>query len=204
MASPWGPTAQANYVNRSLVLASYSTYANTAWMAGSTTSGRSGFGVLFENVDIPQGALVQSAYFAYTPVLTASLVAKAFLQIENVDSAAAWPADAATFDTRRANVLAEQVDWSPVPTWTAPTVQYSPDIAAMLQAQVGRAGWASGNALGTFHQDWDNRTAPTSTSSAWQRRVGNFATTPVRLYATYTEGSSYKRPKQRMTSLGGF
>ncbi|CAN5791312.1 hypothetical protein BH24DEI2_BH24DEI2_00060 [soil metagenome] len=105
-------------------------------------------GLRFENVTVPQGAVVTAAYLQFTVDETTDKDTSADIQGEASDSAALF-AEAQSNISSRPRTTAV-VTWTPAP-WTnvddAGPDQQSPDLTAVVQEILDRPGWQSGNAL---------------------------------------------------------
>lgn len=115
-------------------------------------------GLRFENVTVPQGATVTSAYLQFSVDETTDKATSVDIQGEASDSAALFAEMLNSISSRPRTVAA--VTWTPAP-WTkvddAGTDQQSPDLSEIVQEIVNRPGWQSGNALafilsGTGHR----------------------------------------------------
>ena len=98
----------------------------------------------FTNVIIPNGADIRSAFtrfISYDEQVTATLRTNIYLV--DADNPAA-PADKTELD---AFSLTAGVAWDNLPTWNDGAEYQTPDLSAILEAVVGRAGWVSGNAI---------------------------------------------------------
>lgn len=100
----------------------------------------------FQNITIPQGALISSATLTLTvAIATSTTTVNVTLQANASDNAVA-PTSIAT-----GNALATTtatVAWNAIPAWGSTGVaQVAPDIATVVQEVISRAGWVSGNAL---------------------------------------------------------
>jgi len=81
------------------------------------------------------------------------------LSAEDVDDAPTFADDADAFDDRYANHTTAMVNWDDIGSWTAESEYDSPDISSVIQEIVNRAGWASGNDLVLFWEDFDGRSS---------------------------------------------
>jgi hypothetical protein len=109
-------------------------------------------GIRFQNVGIPQGAVITSAYVQFqvdeTDVPGDNRPGTKFLRGEAVDNAAAFTT--ADFDISSRPTTAAEASWD-WPEWLigdeeGPDQQTS-DISAVIQEIVDRPGWAPGNSL---------------------------------------------------------
>ncbi|WP_282135758.1 PKD domain-containing protein [Seonamhaeicola maritimus] len=103
-------------------------------------------GLLFRNINIPQGAAVTSAYleFAVDEIETAptSIVIKA----QNADNATDFTT--ATNNITNRTVTSVSVAWSNIPEWNdVGNFKQSPDLTLLVQEVVDRPGWSSGNKM---------------------------------------------------------
>lgn len=108
-------------------------------------------GVRFQNINIPQGAIITHAYIQFAVDATAknSDPSNLIIHAENVDSALTYnPAE--NFNITKRAKSADSVSFSMGP-WPlvgeAGANQRTGDIAKLVQAIVNRNGWKSGNAL---------------------------------------------------------
>jgi hypothetical protein len=111
-------------------------------------SGEQTVGMRFNEIDIPQGATVVSAYVQFQTDEANSEVTSLTIKGEAVDSAV-------TFSNIKYNISSRPttftgVSWSPDP-WLivgeAGVAQQTPDISPIIQEIVDRQGWTSGNSL---------------------------------------------------------
>jgi PKD repeat protein len=113
-------------------------------------------GLRFLDIDIPQGATITSAYLGFTVDETGSATTTASIRALDADSAAPFTTGAYSLSSRAAT---GQVNWT-IPAWdTTGEYHQSPDISALVQAVVNRAGWAPGNAMGFTIAAMGDRTA---------------------------------------------
>jgi hypothetical protein len=114
----------------------------------------------FPNVNVPNGAVITSAYILFTPNQTlSSTTVTVDIAAEDADD----PAQITNFADFSARTRATAVAWANVPTFTADVQVSSPDIAATIQDVVDRSGWASGQAMNIFVDDNG------SSANAWRR-----------------------------------
>jgi len=125
-----------------------------------------GTGFRFQNVTIPQGAIITKAHLTiYAFSTNAGTVVNSRITGDDEDDAAAWTS-IGDFQTRRGTIVGgaddtkittAQVDWDGIASWTAESAYDSPDIAAVIQEIINRAGWESGNSLALWWDDYDAR-----------------------------------------------
>ena len=107
-------------------------------------------GMRFQNVSIPAGSIIQNAYIQFTvdEANTGGDV-DAYMAMEDVDNAAAISGVSANLSSR--NFTTASVIWDNIPDWGTVGAngadQQSPDLSALLQEVVDRAGWANGNSV---------------------------------------------------------
>jgi len=104
-------------------------------------------GLRFTNVQIPQGAIIDSAYlevYAHEEEND-----QAFITIigEATDNAETFDLDNLITDRNQTN---DSVLWTVNEKWTIWTKYKSADFAQVIQEIVNRSGWKSGNALAIF------------------------------------------------------
>jgi hypothetical protein len=124
-------------------------------------------GMRFQNVPIPSGEAISSAYIQFQVDETDSGNSELIIHGEDVD-------DAATFDNSNDDISSRQttsaqVSWSP-PPWTnvgdAGFAQRTTNIAPIIQEIVNRPGWSSGNSLAIIITGSGVRTAEAYDGSA--------------------------------------
>jgi hypothetical protein len=109
-------------------------------------------GMRFNNIDIPQGAIITSAYVQFqvdeTDVPGDNRPGTKFLRGEAVDNAAAFSDTAFDISSRPTTTAEASWDW---PEWLTEDEegpdQQTSDIAAVIQEIVDRPGWSAGNSL---------------------------------------------------------
>ncbi len=105
-------------------------------------------GLLFDALKIPQGATISTARIDFTAATADTGAPDLQIEIEDVDSAAAI--SATPFSTAR-TYHSTPIAWNtttstPLLTdWAVDTVYSTPDLSALLQQVVNRAGWCGGN-----------------------------------------------------------
>lgn len=103
-------------------------------------------GMRFQNIAIPQGAMITNAYIEFTVDGAHSGTTNLNFYGEAADNATVFAATTNNI-TSRAKTSAT-VAWSNVPAWTTiGQTQQTPNIAPLVQEIINRAGWLSGNSL---------------------------------------------------------
>ena len=170
VTSLWDLTAE-------YLIVGYNGATNTQW----------GSGMRFVNITIPKGATMLTANLtlqAYAADSDAGVNSR--ISAEAVDDPVTFANNAAAFDTRWANRTA-QVDWDNIEAWTIGENYDSIDFKAVIQAIIDREGWASGQDIVIFWEDFEDR----STQAAGRlRRVKSYEHTdnaPPTLTITWDE-----------------
>jgi hypothetical protein len=102
--------------------------------------------VRFQNVAIPQGAMILQAYLTFTADETSSSAIDLTFWGEASDNAGTFTTATGNLSNRPTTV--ESVAWNDVPAWNAVGEEHqSPDLSAVIEEIVGRPGWEAGNAL---------------------------------------------------------
>jgi hypothetical protein len=107
-------------------------------------------GMRFNNIDIPQGAQIENAYIQFTVDETKGSGAGAVLNFsaEAVDDAQGFSSTASDISNR--TLTGASVQWD-VPAWNtvgeADLDQQTPDLSAVIQEVVNRAGWTGLNSI---------------------------------------------------------
>jgi hypothetical protein len=125
-----------------------------------------GSGFSFGPVDIPAGKVITSAYLIVKSVNNDSSQAVRTRITGAVASVQEW-LDNADFVAKRGIVLGgannsyltpHQVNWDNIESFTAGDWFNSPDIKAIIQDIINGVGWASGNTIFLYWDDFDDRT----------------------------------------------
>lgn len=117
-----------------------------------------GGGMRFTSITIPQGTTVSTSYLNLIAYSTLSgTAAMTRVSAEDVDDAPTFANDSDAFDARWANRTTARVDWDYIPDWTAEVEYNSPEIKTVIQEIVDRVGWASGNDIVIFWDDFEQR-----------------------------------------------
>lgn len=117
-------------------------------------------GLRFPDLDIPQGAVITNAYLQFQTDEADTGPTALEIRVEDTDDAAAFENQANNLTSRTAT--ASSIEWSPN-AWTdigeAGADQRSPDLSALLQTIVDRAGWTPDNAMAFLITGTGERTA---------------------------------------------
>lgn len=100
--------------------------------------------VRFDDVTIPQGSTINSAYLkvrAYSSLSGSTCNVSIYFVTEDNPSTISSVAD---YDGRS---VTSGVDWSSIASWTADTEYTSPDVSSILQTIINREGFSSGNGV---------------------------------------------------------
>lgn len=168
----------------------------------ATTGHKAGSGMRFPGVWIPQGATITTAYLTVTCYQSfASAEVKTRIRGEDVDDATAF-SDFADFDARVRTTAC--VDHDDIPTWTVGVEYTTPDFKDVIQEIVDRGGWAPGNAMVIFWDDFDDRTAhEPSKFRNWYAFDGDAAKAPI-LYIEWTYADTWEATLNgTVTNAGG-
>ena len=102
-------------------------------------------GLRFQNITIPQGMTIYSAYITFRANVANSEVTNLLIAGEASDNAAPFNTTADNIKNRTATTTT--VTWSNVQPWSAGVDYPSASIKDIMQEIVSRPGWASGNAM---------------------------------------------------------
>jgi hypothetical protein len=102
----------------------------------------------FDNVAIPRGATIVTAYVQFEALAISSSATALQIAGQAADNPPPFASSAGDISSRMRTQAS--VPWSPV-AWTlvgeAGPAERTPDIAPVMQELVARPGWATGNAL---------------------------------------------------------
>lgn len=102
-------------------------------------------GIRFQNVAIPSGATIHSAYLEFSANASNEQTTNLLIEGEASDDAAPFTAAADNLKNRIATT--NTVSWDNVQAWTAGQTYPTPDISAVVQEIVDRSGWSKGNSM---------------------------------------------------------
>ena len=104
-------------------------------------------GLRFQNVFIPPGAVIDSAFIQFRSDETDDVFAEYFVKAENTNNAIPFD-DGGSSSVSGRIILDETVYWEPL-AWTETGLvgpaQKTPDVGEMLQQIIDRSDWISGN-----------------------------------------------------------
>ena len=127
-------------------------------------------GMRFNNVAIPQGAVVSKAYIQFTVDEDDAQAGTVVLKAEDVDNSGAFVNS--NFNVSSRATTGDSVLWQNIPVWPVTGVagpdQQTPDISALVQTVVNRGGWTSGNSLTIIASGTGERTAESYDGSSGQ------------------------------------
>jgi type IV pilus assembly protein PilY1 len=127
----------------------YSYYNHTDLDLGDFSTGTSAsgsiVGVRFQNVSIPQGAKINSAYIEFTAYDADTETTDHIIYGEAVDHATQFTT--ATYDISGRSVTSASVSWAGEESWVGGTAYLTPDVSTIVQEIVDREGWGSDNAM---------------------------------------------------------
>lgn len=103
-------------------------------------------GVRFQNLTIPQGATISSAYITFEASVDHSEATRVTFTGQAIDDAPTFDIGSTDSDISSRTDTTARVKWT-VPPWTANTTYQTPDLSAIVQEIVDRSGWTSGNAM---------------------------------------------------------
>ena len=114
-------------------------------------------GLRFNNLNIPQGATVLSAYLEFTVDETDSETTGVIIRAEAADNALAFLSSANNVTDRV--LTSASTAWG-IPAWgSVGTIVQSPDISSVVQEVVDRGGWAANNSMVFVIEGTGQRTA---------------------------------------------
>lgn len=118
-------------------------------------------GIRFADIQIPQGATIDSAYIQFTVDETDN--DSTTLIIHGEDTVDPAPYSIGGFDISSRSRTADSVLWSDIPAWTAPNTagpdQRTPDLRVLIEKQINDTNWQAGQALAFIISGEGKRTA---------------------------------------------
>jgi len=163
---------------------------------GSSQYNRYGGGARFTNITIPAGSTIDTTYMTLRCNTTnnTGTVCRTRFSAEDVDDAPTFADDSAAFDARWSNRTTAIMDWDGIATWTkdtdynTPTTDGVTTFASIIQEVIDRGGWASGQDIVVFWEDFDDRSDHNALAYRSAYSYDGSATYAPQLIIEYTEG----------------
>ncbi|HEY3487630.1 MAG TPA: hypothetical protein VGL10_06155, partial [Gammaproteobacteria bacterium] len=137
------------------------------------------FGILFRDINIPQGATITAANLLLTLSASSGGSLSTSIAVENADNAALFLDPS---DVLGARTWGTAVSWNSMPSGSNNQTLTSPDLAAAIQAVVNRSSWVANNDMAFRIK----RTANTGTRQFYSRDGTTNTNRRPRLQITYT------------------
>ncbi|MGK7870610.1 hypothetical protein [Falsiroseomonas sp. E2-1-a20] len=129
-------------------------------------------GLRFTGLDIPEGAVIESAYFEFKALESNAAAASFQIAIENSETAVGYTT---TNNPGTRSYLPETVAWQNVEAWTAGQIYRSADISGLIEDVIGSDGLETTEALGFLITGSGSRVAnPFDLDGVGPRLVVNF------------------------------
>lgn len=150
----------------------------------SATFSKAGSGMRWLNITIPKGAIITVAYLRlHCSTSYAGTVVRSKIRGELSPNPATF-SDLTDFDGRPRTLTT--MEWNGIPAWSLDTYYNSLEIKDIIQEIIDQDGWASGNALVLFWDDFDDLSDHNANcrryGGAWDSTTRN----PPRLHIEYT------------------
>lgn len=106
-------------------------------------------GIRFQNVSVPQGAIISNAFIRMRADETDGIGSQLniYIKAQDIDNAAQFTTANSNISSRTLTTAQHTWPDGSVPAWNASTVYDTPDISTLVQELVDRLGWSSGNAM---------------------------------------------------------
>ncbi len=152
---------------------------------------KNGAGMRFLNMIIPKGSSIDTAKLTLRAAINrAGTVCNTRISAEDVDDAITFADDSGAFDTRWAARTTARVDWDGIAAWTAGVDYDSPEIKTVIQEIVDRGGWASGQDMVIFWDDFEDRSTHADFALRAPQSYDGSATFAPKLVITFTPPTS--------------
>ncbi len=119
-----------------------------------------GVGLVFQNINVPQGARINYAYLSFTANETSSAVTTARIEAVNQDDIS----DPQNYSALDAAPKTASIDWEISDNWVTGNRYYSSDISRLIGQVVKRSGWRLNNSIALFIRGSSGRHAADSFS----------------------------------------
>ena len=141
-------------------------------------------GLLFRNIDIPQGATITSAYITFETDEVDTESTSVTIKADDSDNAADFTSSDNNLSNRMLTSAA--VNWNNIPAWNTVSEKHqSPDITSVIQEIVDRSGWTEFNKIAIIITGTGSRTA-----ESYNGEPANAAS----LHIEFETGSSNYKP----------
>lgn len=118
-------------------------------------------GMVFDNIDIPQGTTISNATIQFTVDEADSGTTNLIFYGDDTDNSSTFTTTAGNIRNR--TKTSASVNWNSVPAWStigeAGSDQRTPNLSSIIQEIVNRSGWSSGNSLAIIVDGTGERTA---------------------------------------------
>lgn len=124
-------------------------------------------GMRFQNIPVPQGAVIDSAFIIVSSheAKTAEDVANLTIYAEATDDAQTFTEDALITDRPS---TAATVEWTVAEEWGLYTFHPTPDLSSIVQEVVDREGWESGNSIAFIVAGEDQGPSEVENAREWE------------------------------------
>ncbi len=105
-------------------------------------------GLLFRNINIPQGAIITNAFIKFTCKQSSTDVVNLLIQGQNSDSPETFMEN--SWDISSRSLTTSGVNWAPQGWYVVDqsgATQSTPDLSSIIQEITNRNGWVSGNSM---------------------------------------------------------
>lgn len=138
-----------------------SMYTNSSDLEMILDSSSQVVGLRFQNISIPKGAFIKSAYIQFSANETDDIETSLTITGENVDNAPAFSSARENVSSR--NKTSASVNWDSIPAWEiireADVKQRTPDLAGIISEILSRPGWNQGGSMVFIIQGTGKRVA---------------------------------------------
>ena len=135
----------------------------------------SAVGIRINNIAVPQGATVTSAYLEFVADESQSVATSLTISAEAIGNALTIPTTAYSLTSK--NKTNATSSWASLPAWTTGDTYTSTDISPVIQELISRGDWASGNAMTFIIEGTGRRTAESFDGTAAPKLFINYETT---------------------------
>jgi hypothetical protein len=154
----------------------------------------------FTDVNIPQGAAIDSAFLSlHCSSTQGGTTCNGLIYAEDTASAATFTS---WNDYASRHLTGNAIAWNDIESHTLQTWYRTPDIKSIIQEIIDRGDWSSGQDLAVFVQD-NNSDAGAFRRFYEYERPGSDGTSACSLLVFYTEGTSEEiiRPRRRRKAM---
>ncbi len=177
-------------------------------------SGDQAVGIRFQDVVVPQGALITNAYIEFVAAESNTRKTDIVIEGQASDDARAFTSSDSDIAGPGRPTTDGRVEWNNVRSWSTGQKYQTPALTSLVQEIVGRPGWSSGNSMAliltkdtgsrvAMSYDGDSSKSPLLRIEYSKDALPHITVDKNQLGATSFEGSNAAEDSITITNTGG-